>query len=125
MAGMATSLRLGRFEAYYWFKIEFSSTPGKFNFYLNGTYYNQTVLNHTTYNNPSFNGETTNTCIHMEALAARSISPIRTLQYLTYGSQGAVWSYFSPPNFFSQNPGLYSDTAGDFATCYAYGYATS
>jgi len=67
----------------------------------------------------SFNGEVDNTCTRMSASAGRASAPLRTLEYLTFGSSGSVWHYFTDAR--SATTGFYSTTGGDLATDFAYG----
>lgn len=79
--------------ASYTVTISFSSTSGYYNFYLNGAYKFGTLRGHFAQGNASFNGEIDYACVRMYAQATNGSSP--TLQYLTFGSTGSVWHYFS------------------------------
>jgi hypothetical protein len=107
-------------NTYYTFEIDFSSTPGTYYFYLNGAYKFSTTRAHFTQGYAAFNGETNNTCTSMRARAYRSSSPNRTLQYLTYGSGGSVWHYFSDYRW--ADSGFVSTSVSDIATDWAYGH---
>jgi hypothetical protein len=104
---------------YYSFSLDFTSPAGHYNFYLQGQFRYQTLRAHFTSGYPAFNGETTHSCVRMEARAHHYAAPQRTLQYLTYDSRGAVWHWFS--DSYTYSSGYYMGRAGDIATAYGYG----
>ncbi len=106
-------------SSYHTFEISFTSTAGQYQFFLDGIYRFSTQRSHFSQGNAAFNGEVDSTCVRMEARAYRSVTPARTLEYLTYGSQGSYWHYFSDARYASS--GFYSVSAGDTATDYSYG----
>jgi hypothetical protein len=107
-------------NTYYTFEVDFSSTPGTYYFYLNGQYKFSTTRTHFTQGVATFNGETDNTCTSMRARAYASAPPNRTLQYLTFGSGGSVWHYFSDYRW--ADSGFVSTSVSDIATDWAYGH---
>ncbi len=105
------------------FEIRFGSTSGSYNFYVDGAYVGTTARSHFSTAVPAFNGEVNFACVRMEAKAAQTGAPTRALQYLTFGSSGSVWSYFSDLRVVqpSGNGMFFSTGAGDIATDYGYG----
>ncbi|WP_328992369.1 hypothetical protein OG394_38970 [Kribbella sp. NBC_01245] len=110
-------------DTFYLFRIEFTGEDGlpgqHYRFYFNNTYRFTTTAAHSSWGTAAFNGEVASTCTLMRARAYRSTAPTRVLMYLTYGSGGSVWHFFSDDYF--NDPGFFSYDAGDIATNFAYG----
>src|SRR5262245_37113511 len=90
--------------SYHVFTIRASSpSGGTYWFYLDNVFQFSTTVNHALLGHAGFVGEVDSTCTYMSARAYRPVAPLRTLQYMTTGSDGTITQHLFSDHYYTSD----------------------